>query len=145
MAGLVALVHVGISIVEMFFWKNPLVYGRLNHLFSPDVAIKAASIVANAGLYNGFIAAGLSWGLVARGNQFSIRVFFLTCVIVAGIFGTVTLETRGPLVLQTVPGTIALLLVWLSRSMAATRAIRGSPEPNRLLPIVAWRNVPIDN
>ncbi|PYP83218.1 MAG: DUF1304 domain-containing protein [Candidatus Angelobacter sp. Gp1-AA117] len=114
--GLVALVQVGIAITEMFFWKNPIIYGRVSNLFGADVAVQAAPIVANAGLYNAFIAAGIIWGLLGAGNRVQIKLFFLVCVIVAGIFGGVTLKSGGPLVLQTIPGTIALLLVWMCRA-----------------------------
>lgn len=111
----VALVQVGISIIEISFWKNPVIYVHLNNLFSADVAIKATPIVANAGLYNGFVATGLVWGLLSRGNHTSINAFFLICVIVAGVFGSVTLRSGVPLVLQTVPAVVALLLVSLWR------------------------------
>src|SRR5947208_1725276 len=96
--GLVALVQAGISITEIFFWKNPSIYGRLSNLFGADVAVQAAPIVANAGLYNAFMAAGLIWGLLWAGNHIQAKVFFLVCVIVAGIFGSVTLKSAGPLV-----------------------------------------------
>lgn len=72
----VALIHAGVAVVEMFFWKEPWAHERLNQLLtSSDVAIKAAPIVTNAGLYNGFIAVGLVWGLRARGGA-RIQVFF---------------------------------------------------------------------
>jgi putative membrane protein len=131
MVGLVALLQVGISTIEIFFWKCPPVYGRLGHLFSADMAIKAAPIVANAGLYNGFIAAGLIWGLVASGKQFPVRIFFLGCVIVAGIFGALTLETGGPLALQTAPGMVALLLVWFGWSKRGSEGLEKQWQAER--------------
>jgi putative membrane protein len=112
---IVVLVHILILVVEMFFWKEPVIYQRLG--FTPEEAIKVAPIVANAGLYNGFIAAGLIWGLISGKNGDAIKIFFLGCVIIAGIFGAATL-TRTPLLIQTAPGAIALLLVWISRSQA---------------------------
>ena len=68
----------------------------------------------SAGLYNGFLAAGLIWGLVWGKNSDAIKIFFLACVITAGIFGALTL-TWTPLLIQTAPGAIALFLVWISR------------------------------
>jgi putative membrane protein len=112
---IVALVHIIIFVVEMFFWKQPVIHERLG--FTLEEAIKVAPIVANAGLYNGFLAAGLIWGLVSGKAGDAIKVFFLSCVIIAGIFGAVTL-TWTPLLIQTAPGAIALLLLWISRSQA---------------------------
>lgn len=105
---IVALLQIALLIVEMFFWKEPVVHQRLG--FTLDEAIKVAPIVANAGLYNGFLAAGLIWGLVSGkdGNQF--KFFFLICIIIAGIFGAITLKLIT--LIQTVLGAIALLLVW---------------------------------
>jgi putative membrane protein len=108
----VALLHVGISIVEMLLWNKPAVHRRL--AFTDDEARKVAPIVANAGLYNGFLAAGLIWGLLSSGDGTPIKLFFLACVVVAGLFGAVTLKWTT-LVLQTVPGAVALLSVWMSR------------------------------
>ena len=112
---IVALVHILLLVVEIFFWKEPVIHQRLG--FTPEEAIKVALIVANAGLYNGFLAAGLIWGLASGKTGDAIKVFFLTCVIIAGIFGAVTL-TWTPLLIQTAPGAIALLLVWISSSSA---------------------------
>jgi putative membrane protein len=109
---IVALVHILLLVVEMFFWKEPAIHQRLG--FTLDEAIKVAPIVANAGLYNGFLAAGLIWGLMSGKNGDAIKIFFLACVIIAGIFGAVTL-TWTPLLIQTAPGAIALFLVWISR------------------------------
>lgn len=94
----------------MFFWKEPVVHQRLGYTL--EEAIKVAPIVANAGLYNGFLAAGLIWGLVSGkdGNQF--KFFSLICFIIAGIFGAATLKWTT-LIIQTVPSAIALLLVWI--------------------------------
>jgi putative membrane protein len=112
---IVALVHIILLVVEMFLWKEPFIHGRLG--YSLDEAIKVAPIVANAGLYNGFLAAGLIWGLVSGRTGDAIKIFFLACVIIAGIFGAVTL-TWTPLLIQTAPGAIALFLVWISKSQA---------------------------
>lgn len=110
--GVVALVHIIILVVEIFFWKEPAIHQRLG--FTLEEAIKVAPIVANAGLYNGFLAAGLIWGLISGRTGDAIKVFFLTCVIIAGIFGAVTLKWTT-LLIQTAPGAIALFLVWISR------------------------------
>jgi putative membrane protein len=111
----VALVHIIILVVEMFFWKEPVIHQRLGYTL--EDAIKVAPIVANAGLYNGFLAAGLIWGLIFGKTGDAIKIFFLACVIIAGIFGAATL-TRTPLLIQTAPGVIALSLLWISKSQA---------------------------
>jgi len=107
----VAVIHVVISVVEMFLWKKPSVHQRLG--FTADVADQVAPIVKNAGLYNSFIAAGLIWGAFTDNDFLSIQVFFLMCVVIAGIFGALTLK-RTTLVLQTLPASIALFFVWLA-------------------------------
>jgi putative membrane protein len=112
LVAVVALVHVAIAVVEMLFWNQPFAHEGLH--YNAEEALKVAPIVANAGLYNGFLAAGLIWGLRSSRDATSIKVFFLTCVIIAGIFGAVTLKWTT-LVLQTLPGAVALLAVWKSR------------------------------
>src|SRR4028119_2517861 len=109
---IVALVEIILCIAEIFFWKEPVIHQRLG--FTLEEALKVAPIVANAGLYNGFLAAGLIWGLISGKTGDAIKVFFLACVIIAGIFGAATL-TWTPLVIQTAPGAIALSLLWISR------------------------------
>jgi putative membrane protein len=109
---IVALVEIILCIAEIFFWKEPIIHQRLGYTL--EEALKVAPIVANAGLYNGFLAAGLIWGLISGKTGDAIKVFFLVCVIIAGIFGAATL-TRTPLLIQTAPGAIALFLVWISR------------------------------
>lgn len=108
---IVTLVHILLLVVEMFLWKEPVIHQRLG--FTLDEALKVAPIVANAGLYNGFLAAGLIWGLMSGKTGDGIKIFCLGCVIIAGIFGAATL-TWTPLLIQTAPGAIALLLVWIS-------------------------------
>ncbi|GAB4209914.1 MAG: DUF1304 domain-containing protein [Coleofasciculaceae cyanobacterium] len=107
---IVALVHILLFVVEIFFWKEPFIHQRLG--FTLEEALKVAPIVANAGLYNGFLAAGLIWGLMSGKNGDAIKIFCLACVIVAGIFGAVTLKWTT-LLIQTAPGAIALFLVWI--------------------------------
>lgn len=110
---LVALLHVGFLVLEMFLWTKPT--GRRVFKLPPDVTTAAAPLAANQGLYNGFLAAGLVWGLLEGPYGFRIVVFFLVCVIVAGVFGAATAR-RSILWFQALPGTIALLLVFLTRT-----------------------------
>ena len=109
----VALQHLGFLVLEMFFWTSPTgmrVFGT-----TPEFAAESAVLAANQGLYNGFLAAGLVWGLIGKGESFRIKAFFLTCVVVAGIFGGLTAKPTIVLV-QGLPALVALVLVWLSRS-----------------------------
>jgi putative membrane protein len=108
--GVVAFVQIVIACVEMFLWSRPRVHGRLH--FTAAEAQRAAPIVANAGLYNAFLAAGLIWALLAGAARPDIAIFFLTCVVIAGVFGAMTLKPTT-LVLQTVPGVMALIALWM--------------------------------
>ena len=110
--GLVAVLHLYFLALEMFFWKKPL--GRRVFGLTRELAEATASLAANQGLYNGFLAAGLLWGLSLGAAGFSIRVFFLICVIVAGVFGAAT-ANRRILWVQALPGAIALALTVLAR------------------------------
>jgi putative membrane protein len=92
------------------------------------MAHQVAPIVANAGLYNGFLVAGLIWGLRSGARGYQIKTFFLICVIVAGVFGAVTLRPTT-LLLQSAPAGLALLAVWLSKKSAEPRA---EPAPGQL-------------
>ena len=112
LVSLVAAVHVAIASVEMLFWNVPKVHGRLG--FTGDEARKVAPIVANAGLYNSFLAAGLIWALLTRTRGSDVEIFFLICVIVAGVFGALTLKPTT-LVLQTIPAVLALAATWAGR------------------------------
>ena len=107
----VALVQASILIGEMLFWKKPFVHESLG--FNAQEAAKVAPIVANQGLYNGFLAAGLIWGQLASADSTPIKLFFLTCVILAGIFGAVTVDWKT-LPVQTLPAAVALLSVWMT-------------------------------
>ena len=108
----VALLHVGFLVLEMFFWTKPL--GRRVFGLPPEVMAASAPLAANQGLYNGFLAAGLVWGLLLGDAGFGVRVFFLVCVVVAGVFGAATAK-RTILWVQALPGAVALALVWLAR------------------------------
>ena len=109
---LVALLHLYFLVLEMFLWTKP--YGRRVFGLTPEKAEMTKSLAANQGLYNGFLAAGLAWGLIAGVDGYTIKVFFLSCVIIAGIFGAVT-ASRKILWVQAVPGALALALVCLAK------------------------------
>ena len=102
---LVAAAHLGFLVLEMFLWTTPA--GRRTFGLSREDAETTKTLAANQGLYNGFIAAGLLWAAVA--NRRDVAVFFLVCVIVAGIYGAITVNRRV-LFVQAVPALIALLL-----------------------------------
>ena len=103
---LVALSHVGFLVLEMFYWSQPL--GQQVFGTTPEFAQASAVLAANQGLYNGFLAAGLLWGL-ASGRR-DVRVFFLACVIVAGVYGGLTAK-MAILYVQAAPALAALLAV----------------------------------
>jgi putative membrane protein len=107
---IVALLHIGFLALEMFFWDHPV--GRKRFGLTPEFAKESAALAANQGLYNGFLAAGLIWGMVI--NSTPIKIFFLVCVLIAGIFGGVTTR-RTILYIQALPAFLALLAVLLSR------------------------------
>jgi putative membrane protein len=109
--GLVALLHVYFLVLEMFLWDKP--FGRRTFGLTPEFASASKSLAANQGLYNGFLAAGLVWGLSLGVAGNSIKLFFLGCVIIAGVFGGLT-ANRKILWVQALPGAIALALVLLS-------------------------------
>ena len=106
----VALSHVGIMVLEMFYWDHPL--GRQIFNLTPEVSASSAILANNQGLYNGFLAAGLVWGLVT--GRRDIKVFFLACVIAAGVYGGLTAKTTI-LFIQALPGLLALLAVLAAR------------------------------
>ncbi|KGI77094.1 DUF1304 domain-containing protein [Oleiagrimonas soli] len=110
MVGLVALLHAGFLVLEMFLWDEPL--GRRVFGLSTERAQTTKTLAANQGLYNGFLVAGLIWGLLDTTNGLAIKTFFLACVMIAGIFGAATVSRRI-LVVQALPALIALLLLWL--------------------------------
>ena len=108
----IALLHVYILVLEMFLWTTPI--GRRAFGLKPEFAQESAALAANQGLYNGFLAAGLVWGLVAGGpTGFQAKVFFLVCVLVAGVYGAIT-ANRRILFVQAVPAAIGLVLVVLA-------------------------------
>jgi len=105
----VALSHLGFLALEMFFWNHPV--GHRIFAMTPEVAASSATLAKNQGLYNGFLAAGLLWGLAA--GRTDVTLFFLGCVIVAGVFGGLTAK-RSILVTQALPALLALIFVLLS-------------------------------
>jgi putative membrane protein len=113
LVALVAALHVYFLVLEMFLWTRPL--GLKTFRNSLEKAVDSAVLAANQGLYNGFLAAGLIWGLVqgVPGFAFQIKMFFLLCVIVAGVYGAATVSRRI-LFIQATPATIAVVLVWLA-------------------------------
>ena len=114
LAGFVALEHVGIMVLEMFFWDHPV--GRKIFNMTPEVSAVSRVLAANQGLYNGFLAAGIFWGL-GRGER-RITMFFLTCVAIAGIFGGLTAKA-SILVTQFLPAALALVAYFLSRTSSS--------------------------
>lgn len=110
---LVALLHLYFMILEMFLWDKPA--GRRAFGLTPEFATASKSLAANQGLYNGFLVAGLVWGLMLGADGHAIKLFFLCCVVIAGVFGAATANPKI-LWVQALPGTIALALVFLSGS-----------------------------
>jgi putative membrane protein len=108
---LVGILHLYILVLEMFWWTTPR--GRKAFGLTPEFAQASKVLAANQGLYNGFLAAGLLWGAWLGSNGEPIKVFFLLCVIVAGIYGAAT-ASRKILFVQALPGAIALALVLLA-------------------------------
>lgn len=113
LVALVAALHAYFLILEMFLWDKPL--GLKTFRNTPEKAEITKVLAGNQGLYNGFLAAGLIWGLM-HGNPalaFQIKVFFLLCVIVAGAYGAATVSTRI-LIVQALPAAIALVVLFLA-------------------------------
>jgi putative membrane protein len=108
--GLVAAIHVYILVLEMFLWRTDRV--RATFGTSKEFAEQTVTLAANQGLYNGFLAAGLFYGLIADDRTF--QIFFLCCVAIAGIYGALT-ANRRILFVQVIPAAAALTLVLLAR------------------------------
>ena len=111
MIALIALLHVWFLILEMFLWTRPS--GRRAFGVSAEFAEQSKALAANQGLYNGFLAAGLVWGLCLGGAGFGVKVFFLGCVLAAGIFGGLT-ASRKILWIQALPAALGLALLLLA-------------------------------
>jgi putative membrane protein len=104
---LVALLHVWFLVLEMFLWTKP--YGRRAFGLTEEKAKATKSLAANQGLYNGFLAAGLGWALVLGADGDAIRMFFLGCIVIAGVFGAAT-ASRKILYVQALPAVLAIAL-----------------------------------
>jgi putative membrane protein len=115
----IAVLHLVFMYLEMVKWDTPA--GRIPVEVSPGNRISPRTLLQNQGLYNGFLAAGLIWGAWAGQSEFSIKVFFLACVIVAGLYGGATVG-RKILFAQAVPAILALVVVWLTATPAAVPA-----------------------
>lgn len=105
LTGLVALIHVYIVILEMVLWTTPR--GRAAFGLTEEFARQTKVLAANQGLYNGFLVAGLAWGLWLGAAGFPVKLFFLGCVLVAGLFGAAT-ASRRILYVQALPAALAL-------------------------------------
>ena len=110
LVGLVAAIHVYILVVEMFLWDKP--YGRRVFGQSAEFATASKVLAANQGLYNGFLAAGLIWGLSLGPAGHAVQLFFLGCVFVAGVYGAMTVGVKI-LFVQSVPAALAAAAVLL--------------------------------
>ncbi|HUP15098.1 MAG TPA: DUF1304 domain-containing protein [Acidimicrobiia bacterium] len=109
--GIVAILHIVFLVMEMFLWTKPI--GRKSFGLTEELAAATATLAKNQGLYNGFLAAGLIWA--ALSVTWSVQLFFLGCVIIAGIFGGLTVG-RSILWIQATPGIVALILAFLARN-----------------------------
>ncbi len=118
MTFLVAAEHIAILVLEMFFWNHPV--GQRIFGMTPEVSAASAVLAANQGLYNGFLAAGLFWGLFT--DRRAVVTFFLVCVITAGVFGGLTAKT-SILLTQALPALIALLLTLAAGSVRTERRV----------------------
>lgn len=105
LTAVVALIHVYILVLEMFFWDTPR--GRKAFGLTPEFARATRVLAANQGLYNGFLAAGLFWGLWLGAAGLAVKLFFVACVAVAGLYGAAT-SSRKILFVQTVPAVLAM-------------------------------------
>jgi putative membrane protein len=111
LVALIALLHIYILVLEMFLWDKPAglrAFGQTR-----EAAAASRVLAANQGLYNGFLAAGLFWGLSLGAAGTGVKVFFLCCVLVAGLYGAAT-ASRRILFVQAVPAAIALVFVFLA-------------------------------
>ncbi len=111
LVALVAALHVYFMVLEMFLWNKP--YGMKTFGNTPEKAELTKVLAANQGLYNGFLAAGLVWGLNLGAEGTEIKVFFLGCVVVAGLFGAMTVS-RKIFFVQALPALLALAAMWLT-------------------------------
>lgn len=107
--GLVVAIHCYIVVLEMFLWEKPA--GRRAFGLTPEFAAQTRTLAANQGLYNGFLAAGLFYALARGGAGLEFQLFFLACVLLAGLYGGFT-ASRKILLIQALPAALALLALW---------------------------------
>lgn len=112
LTGLVALEHLWFLVLEMFLWTKPI--GLRTFGLTPEVAEASATLAANQGLYNGFLAAGLLWGLTRQHDRYATVLFFLSCVLIAGVYGGLTAKP-SIVAVQGGPALAALVAVVLAR------------------------------
>jgi putative membrane protein len=119
LVGLVALLHAYFLVLEMFLWTKPQGLAAFGNTL--EKAQDSAVLAANQGLYNGFLAAGLIWGLFypAAGPALHIKTFFLLCVVVAGLYGAYSTGATKILYIQAAPALLALIVLWLARPASA--------------------------
>ncbi len=110
---LIGLLHVYILVLEMFLWDKPAGLRAFHQ--SLETARASKALAANQGLYNGFLAAGLFWGLILGTAGHDVKLFFLACVLIAGLYGAATVARRIVFI-QALPATIGLALVLASRA-----------------------------
>lgn len=110
LTGVVAVSHIGFLVLEMGLWTHPT--GRKIFAMTPEFAKATAVLAANQGLYNGFLAAGLIWGLIS--GRRDLKLFFLGCVVVAGVFGGLSAKI-DILFIQALPAAVAAALVYLTQ------------------------------
>jgi putative membrane protein len=106
---LVAALHFYFMYLEMVAWDRPL--GRKVFRTTPEFSAASKALAANQGLYNGFLVAGLVWGLWLGATGLGVKTFFLACVVVAGLFGAATVSRRI-LYVQALPAALAFIALW---------------------------------
>ena len=113
LVGFIAIAHIGFLYLEMFLWNTPK--GHKIFKLDPAFAEQSATLASNQGLYNGFLAAGLIWSLMAPSSDFGfqLKIFFGSCVLVAGLYGWMTVS-KTILYAQVIPGALLLVLLLVS-------------------------------
>lgn len=121
---LVGLLHFSFAVLEIFYWDHPV--GRRVFDMTPQESEATALIAANLGLYNGFLGAGLLWAAFTKRRD--VKLFFLLCVIIAGVFASAATD-GGTLRMQALPGAVALALVLLTPVQARREPIQATAGP----------------
>ncbi|MCK4561361.1 MAG: DUF1304 domain-containing protein [Flavobacteriaceae bacterium] len=106
---LVAFEHIYFMILEMFYWTKPK--GLKTFGLTKENAENSKVLAANQGLYNGFLAAGLIWAIIDKDHTYSLAIFFLSCVIIAGVYGAYTTKKVSLIYVQSLPAILALLAI----------------------------------